>query len=120
MLHFSYYDNGDINLWLAVDFTTVSTDDEDRSAHDKRFDGAGFKISLTTRQHSRLTRAHLQQTSNAIANDWASDAVNYNMADYIALVKTDHTANFRIIPETRGLGLNYESVNVCGQLAGFL
>ncbi|RLM00275.1 hypothetical protein CFD26_100955 [Aspergillus turcosus] len=121
-LAFSYYDNGDINLWLAGDFRTVSTGDEDQAAHEKRFDGAGFKISLTTRRQSRLTRAHQQQMSHAIANDWASDAVRYNMADYIGLVKTDHTANFyfRIIPETRGFGLNYESVNVCGQLAGFL
>ncbi|GIJ83039.1 hypothetical protein Asppvi_001556 [Aspergillus pseudoviridinutans] len=97
----SYNDNGDIKIWLA---------------------GAGFKISLTIRQQSRLTRANQQQMSHAIANDWASDAVGYNMADCIGLVKTDRTANFyfRIIPETRGFGLNYESVNVRGQLAGFL
>lgn len=118
---FNYFDNGDINLDFAGDFGTLPTG-SDQSDFQKRFNGAGFKISVTTRVRSRLTRAHQKSMAHSIAVDWESEANSYPMSDYIGLVKTDHTANFyfRIIPELRGFGLNYESVNICGQLGGFL
>lgn len=118
---FNYFDNGDINLDFAGDFGTLPTG-SGQSNVQKRFNGAGFKISTTTRVRSRLTRAHEKSMAHSIAVDWASDANSYAMSDYIGLVKTGHTANFyfRIIPETKGFGLNYESVNICGQLGGYL
>lgn len=44
------------------------------------------------------------------------------MDDFIGFAKTDHNANFyyRVIPRLRGFGLNYESVDVCVGMAGFL
>lgn len=114
---FNYFDNGDVNMDIAGDMGTLET-----SGLRKRYNGPGFKISWTSRKRSLLTRAHQNQMSYEIARDWADKAAFTGEGDYIGLVKTDHTANFyfRIIPETRGFGLNYESVNVCGQLAPFL
>lgn len=67
-------------------------------------------------------RAGVPKTIISLEGKTATDANSMKMSDYIGLVKTDHQANFyfRIIPETKGFGLNYESVNVCGQLAQFL
>lgn len=114
---FNYFDNGDVNMDIAGDMGALET-----SGLQKRYNGPGFKISWTSRKRSLLTRAHQNQMSYEIARDWADKAAFPGEGDYIGLVKTDHTANFyfRIIPETRGFGLNYESVNVCGQLAPFL
>lgn len=44
------------------------------------------------------------------------------MTDFIGFAETDHNANFyyRIIPESRSFGLDYESVDICGQMGGFL
>ncbi|OBR07103.1 hypothetical protein CH63R_08624 [Colletotrichum higginsianum IMI 349063] len=82
----------------------------------------GFKISYTTRAQSLLTRSHQQEMSGYIASAWSIAAENYRLEDYIGLAKTDHNANFywRIIPELYGFGLNYESVDVCGGMAGYL
>lgn len=123
---FNYYDNGDLNLHLAGDFETLPWAEDlaatDKSAAQKRFDGAGFKIAATTRKKSLLSRAHQDQMANYIAADWATASYCDHAGDYFGLVKTDHTANFYfcIIPEVRGFGLNYESVNTCGQMAPFL
>jgi hypothetical protein len=53
---------------------------------------------------------------------WAAASKSYGMTDFIGFAETDHSANFyyRIIPESRGFGLNYESVDICGGMAGFL
>jgi hypothetical protein len=120
---FNYFDNGDVNMDYAGDLGTLGHDGQvETSGLQKRHDGAGFKISWTSRQRSLLTRAHQDQMSHEIALDWADKATFLGEGDYIGLVKTDHRANFyfRIIPETKGFGLNYESVNICGQLAPFL
>jgi hypothetical protein len=120
---FNYFDNGDVNMDIAGDMGVFPAEGGvDPSGLQKRYKGAGFKISWTSRKRSLLTRAHQNQMSYEIARDWADKAAFTGEGDYIGLVKTDHTANFyfRIIPETRGFGLNYESVNVCGQLAPFL
>jgi hypothetical protein len=44
------------------------------------------------------------------------------MTDFIGLAQDGYNANFyyRIIPEVRGFGLNYESVDVCGGMGDFL
>jgi hypothetical protein len=120
---FNYFANGDVNMDYAGDMGTLAHDGQvETSGLQKRHNGAGFKISWTSRKRSLLTRAHQDQMSHEIALDWADKATFLGEGDYIGLVKTDHTANFyfRIIPETRGFGLNYESVNICGQLAPFL
>lgn len=119
---FNYFDNGDLNLQLAGDYGSLPSGEAQNTTLHRRFDGAGFKISATTRLSSRLTRAHENYMAQRIAQDWAGNADSSAMSDYIGLVETGHSANFyfRIIPETKGFGLNYESVNVCGQLAEFL
>jgi hypothetical protein len=120
---FNYFDNGDVIMDHAGDTGTLTPSGQDETGGlQKRYNGRGFKISWTSRKHSLLTRQHQRQMSYSIARDWAGRAAATDEGDYIGLVKTDHTANFyfRIIPETKGFGLNYESVNVCGQLAGFL
>ena len=120
---FNYFDNGDVIMDYAGDMGTLAPDGQvETSGLQKRYAGAGFKISWTSRKRSLLTRAHQNQMSYEIARDWADKAAFLGEGDYIGLVKTDHSANFyfRIIPETKGFGLNYESVNVCGQLAPFL
>ncbi|KZL66149.1 hypothetical protein CT0861_11227, partial [Colletotrichum tofieldiae] len=82
----------------------------------KRVDGAGFKISYTTRGHSLLTRSHQQEMSAMFASSWAIHSEMDSMDDFIGFAETDRHANFyfRIIPELRGFGLNYESVDICG------
>ncbi|KAJ5330436.1 hypothetical protein N7476_000219 [Penicillium atrosanguineum] len=119
---FNYFDNGDLNLHFSGDYGHLPSGLDQSSTLERRFNGAGFKISATTRVRSKLTRDHEKSMAYRIAQDWASDSYRFSMSDYIGLVKTDHTANFyfRIIPEVKGFGLNYESVNICGQLAGFL
>jgi hypothetical protein len=121
---FNHFDNGDINMDYAGDLGKLTSSGKDGEAGDlqKRYNGAGFKISWTSHKRSLLTRAHQNEMSYFIAKDWGSRAAKTDEGDYIGLVKTDQTANFyfRIIPESQGFGLNYESVNVCGQLAGFL
>lgn len=44
------------------------------------------------------------------------------LQDLIGFVDTGHDSNFyhRTIPEIANFGLNYESVDVCGGMAGFL
>lgn len=121
---FNFFDNGDLNLHIAGDSNEIpsGTDKNSNSYLKKRFNGPGFKIAATTRVRSKLTRDHQRKMAYFIAQDWARNTHKMSMSDYVGLVKTGHTANFyfRIIPETKGFGLNYESVNVCGQLAQFL
>ncbi|KXH32101.1 hypothetical protein CSAL01_04193 [Colletotrichum salicis] len=89
---------------------------------EKRASAPGFKISYTTRLQSKLTRAHQIEISQRLATYWNTRASCCSLHDLMGFVKTDHTANFyyRIIPETVNFGLNYESVDVCGGMAGFL
>ncbi|KAB8074912.1 hypothetical protein BDV29DRAFT_201131 [Aspergillus leporis] len=63
----------------------------------------GFKVSYTTRMESKLTHTH-------------------HLSNYIVLWKAGHSANFyfRIIPESNNFGMIYESVDVCGGMAGLL
>ncbi|KAH0429341.1 hypothetical protein CcaCcLH18_08463 [Colletotrichum camelliae] len=88
----------------------------------KRVDGAGFKISYTTRKLSLLTYSHQSEMAGFIASAWALASANVQLEDYIGFASTDHNANFyyRIIPELYSFGLNYESVDICGGMASFL
>lgn len=55
-----------------------------------------------------------------IGTDWSRRV--FETTEYIGLVKDGHKADFyyRIIPEVRGFGLNYESVDFCGGMASLL
>lgn len=90
--------------------------------HTKRDEGAGFKVSYTTRKTSLLTKDHRVEMAARGAEAWASTSHSYRMSDFIGFAATGHEANFyyRIIPEVRRFGLNYESVDICGGMAQFL
>lgn len=113
----SYYDNGHVNL----NHGAASQQD---GKNTKRYNApkGGFKFAWTSRVGSKLTSAHEDDMSAALANDWASYADNNGISEYIGFVETGHTANFyfRIIPELGGFGLNYEDVNVCGGMGKYL
>lgn len=88
----------------------------------KPFNGAGFKISYTTRIKTRLTARHQEEMARFLAANWASEADFTQMNELIGFASTLRRANFyyRIIPERYGFGLNYESVDICGGMAGYL
>lgn len=119
---FDIHDFGDGNGHIILPLENIGVNATNLA---KRGDGhaPGFKLSYTTRLESQLTRSHRADMANALANDWASRANgNSRLSNYIGLWKTDHNANFyfRIIPESVDFGMNYESVDVCGGMAGFL
>lgn len=116
------FDNGVATLDIAGDLQKLATYGDSEERVEKRFDGAGFKIVFSTRMHSKLTVSHQKQMSLAIAKEWARRGDSTSMNEFFGLVKTGHKANFyhRIIPEVRGFGMNYESVDACGQMASFL
>ncbi|PKX90416.1 uncharacterized protein P174DRAFT_507133 [Aspergillus novofumigatus IBT 16806] len=72
-------------------------------------------ISRVSKSRSLLERA---------AATWAvyADNASHKMNDFIGFAETEHAANFyyRIIPEIRGFGTNYETVDVCGGMASYL
>lgn len=80
--------------------------------------GKKIKISATTRAKTDLPRDKQKAMAHEIATNWALDAYAAPMSDYMGLVKTGNHPNFyyRIIPEVKGFGLNYESVDICGVL----
>ncbi|UKZ72192.1 uncharacterized protein TrAtP1_013131 [Trichoderma atroviride] len=84
--------------------------------------GSGFKISYTTRSKSRLSYSKQQEMSGFIAAAWAAASEAYDMTDFIGLAQDGYNVNFyyRVIPEVRGFGLNYESVDICGGMGDFL
>lgn len=88
----------------------------------KRVDGYGFKISYTTRLRSLLSASHQQEMAGFLAAGWLTYIDRITLDDYIGFAETDHSANFfyRIIPEIKGFGLNYETVDVCGQMGDML
>lgn len=112
-----YFGDGDGHVYLPMGRQTEKGDKSKREAHD----GPGFKISYTARLPSQLSKQHKVDMSQSIALEWASRA-NDGMHDMIGFVETEHDANFyyRIIPETEGYGLNYESVDICGGMGKFL
>lgn len=116
------FGNGDGHIYLPHDAFTKRCDDNIASRFEKRANAPGFKVSYTTRIQSKLTRAHQIEMSQRLASWWAQRADCCNMHDMIGFVETGHAANFyyRIIPETVNFGLNYETVDSCGQMARFL
>jgi hypothetical protein len=109
----AHYGEGDAHLFFTGDSGTDLT---------KRHDGPGIKLSFTTRLPSKLSKAHQQDMSISISENWANLANRNQIVNWIGLVKTVHKANFylRIIPEVKGFGTNYESVDICGGMAKYL
>ncbi|KAF7596958.1 hypothetical protein BBP40_011324 [Aspergillus hancockii] len=121
LVNFDIHDFGDGNGHILLPTDGVGQN----ATLTKRTSGRapGFKVSYTTWMESKLTHAHRVDMANALASDWASRANgNDRLSNYIGLWKTDHSANFyfRIIPESSNFGMNYESVDVCGGMAGLL
>lgn len=121
-----HYDNGDTVLQLPFpggNSAANGTAGSSSNLH-KRFDKPGFKISFTTRERSKLTQDHQKSMALAGAAAWAvyADNASHKMNDFIGFAETEHAANFyyRIIPEIRGFGTNYETVDVCGGMASYL
>lgn len=88
----------------------------------KRATAPGFKLSYTARIPSLPTKSHLADMATALARWWANTADMTDLHDMIDFVKTEHQANFyyRLIPEDSDYGLNYESVDSCGQMSQYL
>lgn len=84
--------------------------------------GAGFKVSYTTRKPSKLSYSQQTTMANVLGSYWSKTAAKMDLLDLIGFVATDHDANFywRIIPKMIGFGLEYESVDVCGQMGQYL
>jgi hypothetical protein len=118
-IYVHYYSNGGAVLHLP--FPGEETNSTTGTLH-KRYDKPGLKISYTTRRRSLLTKAHQNAMATSIGSYWASMAHSTSMSEYIGFEETDHYANFyfRIIPELKGFGTNYENVDVCGGMARFL
>ncbi|GFF97992.1 hypothetical protein IFM53868_09586 [Aspergillus udagawae] len=120
----NHYDNGETVLQLPFPGGSSDANASLGSNLHKRFDKPGFKISFTTRERSKLTQAHQKSMAFAAAATWAvyADNASHKMNDFIGFAETEHAANFyyRIIPEIRGFGTNYETVDVCGGMASYL
>ncbi|KAE8153583.1 hypothetical protein BDV25DRAFT_149131 [Aspergillus avenaceus] len=111
-----HYSNGGSVLHVPVS-DDVATD----NLH-KRYDHPGLKISYTTRMKSSLPKSRQRDMASSIGSMWEYYAKTARMDEYIGFEEENGKANFyfRIIPETRGFGENYESVDVCGGMAGYL
>ncbi|PYH38086.1 uncharacterized protein BO87DRAFT_445857 [Aspergillus neoniger CBS 115656] len=120
----NHYRNGDTVLHLPLPVGKSGANSTEGLDLKKRFDNPGFKISFTTRGRSKLTQAHQKSMALAGAATWAvyADNANHKMDDFIGFTETENSANFyyRIIPELRGFGTNYETVDVCGGMASYL
>ncbi|KAL4791641.1 hypothetical protein BDV19DRAFT_392855 [Aspergillus venezuelensis] len=113
----NYYDNGATILHLSLP-------DGGSGANGTEGSALTTKISFSTKARTKLTQAHQKFMALAGAATWAVYANNsgHKMDDFIGFAETGHAANFyyRIIPEVRGFGTNYESVDVCGGMASYL
>lgn len=110
------FDDGDGHLFLTEPLVNATS-------NTKRHDGAGFKLSYTTRVTSKLTRAHQIQMSQDISTSWTYYAAEYGISEWIGFQETGHAVNFylRIIPENKGYGEEYEFVDApCGGITDYI
>ncbi|PLB51190.1 hypothetical protein P170DRAFT_493435 [Aspergillus steynii IBT 23096] len=107
----NHYNNGDNTLKIA----TEDGQQDGNSTLTRRWDKPGFKIAYTMRKTSPLKEQDSLKMARHIGLKWKSMALGNDISDFIGFVETGHTASFyfRIIPENKGYGLNYENVNVC-------
>ncbi|KAE8342106.1 hypothetical protein BDV24DRAFT_150612 [Aspergillus arachidicola] len=114
----NHYSNGDNILQIAPE----DGQQDGNSTITRRWDKPGFKIAYTTRKKSPLNEQDALKMAKHISMKWQGMAIGNDISDFIGFVETGHTANFyfRIIPEHKGYGLNYESVDICGGMTGML
>ncbi|KAE8322531.1 hypothetical protein BDV39DRAFT_196633 [Aspergillus sergii] len=114
----NHYSNGDNILQIAPE----DGQQDGNSTPTRRWDKPGFKIAYTTRKKSPLNEQDALKMARHISMKWQGMVIGNDISDFIGFVETGHTANFyfRIIPEHKGYGLNYESVDICGGMAGML
>ncbi|KAE8311081.1 hypothetical protein BDV41DRAFT_589889 [Aspergillus transmontanensis] len=114
----NHYSNGDNILQIAPE----DGQQDGSSTLTRRWDKPGFKIAYTTRKKSPLNEQDALKMARHISMKWQGMAIGNDISDFIGFVEIGHTANFyfRIIPEHKGYGLNYESVDICGGMAGML
>jgi len=116
------FGNGEGHIHLPYDMLKERNETDIHSRLAKRAIAPGFKLSYTARVPSFLTKAHQADMARALARWWANYADKTDLHDMIGFVKADHEANFyyRLIPENSDYGLNYETVDSCGQMSQFL
>ncbi|GAB1210540.1 hypothetical protein APSETT445_009335 [Aspergillus pseudonomiae] len=114
----NHWSNGDNTLQIAPE----DGQQDSNSTLTRRWDKPGFKIAYTTRKTAPLNEQEALTMARHISLKWQGMALGSDISDFIGFVETGHTANFyfRIIPEHKGYGLNYESVDICGGMAGML
>ncbi|KAE8366737.1 hypothetical protein BDV27DRAFT_143365 [Aspergillus caelatus] len=114
----THWSNGDNTLQIAPE----NGQQDGKSTLTRRWDKPGFKIAYTTRKTSPLNEQDALKMARHISLKWQGMTLGNDISDFIGFVETGHTANFyfRIIPEHKGYGLNYESVDICGGMAGML
>ncbi|PIG84697.1 hypothetical protein AARAC_011446 [Aspergillus arachidicola] len=114
----NHYSNGDNILQIAPE----DGQQDGNSTITRRWDKPGFKIAYTARKKSPLNEQDALKMAKHISIKWQGMAIGNDISDFIGVVETGHTANFyfRIIPEHKGYGLNYESVDICGGMTGML
>ena len=95
----------------------------------KRHDGAGFKYNWRCgywdpKAANGDVRSPSARLAQDISNDWASKADIEKMDEWIGAAGLDYIVlklfgvAIRIIPELRGFGEEYESVDICGNMDG--
>ncbi|KAE8133595.1 hypothetical protein BDV38DRAFT_295983 [Aspergillus pseudotamarii] len=101
----NHYENGETVLHLPPLQGDSGANSTEGSNLQNRFDNPGFKITFTTRERSKLTQTHQKSMALAGAATWPVYADNFY---------------YRIIPEIKGFGTNYETVDICGGMASYL
>ncbi|KAJ5613197.1 hypothetical protein N7510_006391 [Penicillium lagena] len=117
------FGNGEGHVHLPHDMLEDRSETSIHSRLGKRLSSApGFKLSYTARLPTELSKAHQADMATSLANWWANTADETDLHDMIGFIETGHTANvyYRLIPETVDFGLNYETVNSCGQMSQYL
>ncbi|KAI9043975.1 uncharacterized protein KD926_002354 [Aspergillus affinis] len=112
----SNYSNGDSALQIAPEYGQQ----DGNSTVTRRWNKPGFKIAYATRKASQLNEQEALKMARHISLKWQSMTLGKGISDFIGFVETGHTANFyfRIIPEDRKFGLNYESADICSSMTG--
>lgn len=114
----NHYSNGDQIMHIDPE----GGQRDGNSTLTRRWDKPGFKLAYTARKASKLSEQDALKMAKHIGMKWRTATLGNDISDFIGFVETGHTANFyfRIIPEHKGYGLNYESVDICGGMAGML
>lgn len=114
------FGGGEGHIWLPHDALVDRR--ASKTVLEARSPGPGFKLSYTARLPTKLSKSHQHDMAEQFAVWWTTSADCCDLHDLMGFVETGNVANFyyRLIPERSDFGLNYESVDVCGKMGGFL